>query len=119
MVSLDTENKHRLANPQTHSQHVGILFDGSTIRPKRRLVSSLPDDLEGFRVKYEIIANLADDETPLTRPCSTCKADGHLGSPPEMAHGLQEAMELEVAPGVLKAPGWHCVCRTNRKFAKQ
>ena len=52
VVSLDTENKHRLANPETHSQHIAMLFDGSTIRPKRRLVSSMPEDLEGFRAKY-------------------------------------------------------------------
>ena len=58
VVSLDAENKHRLANPETHSQHIAMLFDGSTIRPKRRLVSSMPEDLEGFRAKYEIIANV-------------------------------------------------------------
>ena len=29
VVSLDTENKHRLANPDTHySQHIAVLFDG-------------------------------------------------------------------------------------------
>ena len=57
VVSLDTENKHRLAYPETHSQHIAMLFDGSTFRPKRRLVSSMPDVLEGFHAKYEIIAN--------------------------------------------------------------
>ena len=41
MVSLDTENRHRLANPDSHSQHIVMLFDGSTIRPKRRLMSSI------------------------------------------------------------------------------
>ena len=58
VVSLDTENKHRLANPETHSQHIAMLSDGSTIRPERRLVSSMPDDLEGFPAKYEIVANV-------------------------------------------------------------
>ena len=58
VVSLDTENRHRLANPDTHSQPIAMLFDGSTIRPKRRLVSTMPDDLEEFRAKYEIIANV-------------------------------------------------------------
>ena len=28
VVSLDTENKHRLANPETNSQHIAMLFDG-------------------------------------------------------------------------------------------
>ena len=32
VVSLDTENEHRLSNPDTHSQHIAMLFDGSTIR---------------------------------------------------------------------------------------
>ena len=58
VVSLDTENKHRLANPETHSHQITMLFDGSTIRPKRRLVSSMPEDLEGLRAKYEIITNV-------------------------------------------------------------
>ena len=58
VVSLDTENKHRLSNPDSHSQHVAMLFDGSTIRPKRRLMCSMPVDLEGFRSKFEIIANV-------------------------------------------------------------
>ena len=26
VVSLDTENKHRLAHPETHSQHIAMLF---------------------------------------------------------------------------------------------
>ena len=59
VVSHDTENQHRLANPDSHSQHIAMLFDGSTIRPKRRLMSSMPEDLEGFRAKYEIIANVS------------------------------------------------------------
>ena len=58
VVSLDTENKHRLANPETHSQHIAMLFDGSTIRPKRRLVSSMPDDLEGFRASMKSLPML-------------------------------------------------------------
>ena len=58
VVSLVTDNKHRLANPESHSQHVSLLFDGSTIRPKKRSVSSMPEDLEGFRAKYEIMANV-------------------------------------------------------------
>ena len=33
VVSLDTENKHRLSNPDSHSSHIAMLFDGSTIRP--------------------------------------------------------------------------------------
>ena len=41
VVSLDTEKKHRLANPDSYSQHVAMLFDGSTFRPKRRLVSKI------------------------------------------------------------------------------
>ena len=57
VVSLDTGSKH-LANSDTHSQHIAMLFDGCTIRPKRRLVSTMPEDLEGFRAKYEIIANV-------------------------------------------------------------
>ena len=58
VVSLDTENKHRLSNPDSHSSHIAMLFDGSTIPPKRRLVSEMPEDHEGFRAKYEIIANV-------------------------------------------------------------
>ena len=58
VVSHDTENKHRLSNPDSHSSHIAMLFDGSTIPPKRRLVSEMPEDLEGFRAKYEIIANV-------------------------------------------------------------
>ena len=117
-VSLDTENKHRLANPVTHSQHIAMLFDGSTIRPKKRLVSSMPKDLEGFRAKYEIIANV----------WRTMK----LGSPGRaVLVGLTEntwgthrrwlldskrfAMELEVSPGVLKAPGWHLCLSYEQK----
>ena len=92
MVSLDTESKHRLANPDTHSQHMAMLFDGSTIRPKRRLVYTMPEDLEAFRAKVrDHRQRLADDETPLTRACSTCRADGrHLGLTQEMTHGPQE-----------------------------
>ena len=69
VVSLDTENKHRLANPDCHSQHIAMLFDGSTIRPKRRLTSSVPEDLEVFRAKYEIIycKHMEDDDASLTR----------------------------------------------------
>ena len=58
VVSMETENKHRLSNPDSHSSHIAMLFDGSTIRPKRRLTSSMPGDLESFRTKYEIIANV-------------------------------------------------------------
>ena len=29
VVSLDTENEHRPSNPDTHSQHIAMLFDGS------------------------------------------------------------------------------------------
>ena len=68
VVSLDTEKKRPLANPDSHSQHIAMLFDGSTIRPKRRLVSTMPEDLEGFLAKYEIIANMCeDDDASLTR----------------------------------------------------
>ena len=111
MVSLDTENKHRLANPETHSQHIAMLFDGSTIRPKRRLVSSMQEGLEGNRAKYEIIANvwrMMKLRSP-TRPCSSRWVDRkHLGHTHRkwLMDSKRFAMELEVAPGVLKAPGW-------------
>ena len=108
VFSLDTENKHRLANPDTHSQHIAMLFDVFTIRPKRLLVSTKPEDPEGFRAKYEIVANV--------RRIVKLRSPGRA-----VLVGLTEntwethrrwlmdskrfAMELEVAPGVLKAPG--------------
>ena len=110
VVSLDTENKHRLANPETHSQHIAMLFDGSTIRPKRRLVSSMPEDLEGFRAKYEIIANvwrmmkLRSPGRAVLAGLTENTWDTHRKS---LMDSKRFAMELEVAPGVFKAPGWH------------
>ena len=100
VVSLDTENKHRLAKPETHSQHIAMLFDGSTIRPKKRLVS-MPEDLEGFRAKYEIIANV--------------RRMMKLRSPGRAVDSKRFAMELEVAPGVLKAPGWQLCLSYEQK----
>ena len=110
VVSFDTENKHRLANPNTHSQHIAMLFDGSTIRPKRRLVSTMPEDLEGFRAKYEIIANVwrmmklrSPGRTVLVGLTeNTWKTHRRW-----LTDSKRFAMELEVAPRVLKAPGWH------------
>ena len=69
-----------------------MLFDGSTIRPKRRLVSSMPEDLEGFRAKYEIIANvwrMMKLQTP-GRAVLVGLTENTWGNPPEW----------------LKAPGW-------------
>ena len=94
VVSLDTENKHRLANPETDSQHIGMLFDGSTIRPKRRLVSSMPEDLEGFRAKYEIIANVWR--------MMKFRLPGR-------------AVLVGLHQGVMKAPGWHLCLSYEQK----
>ena len=107
VVSLDTENKHRLAHPETHSQHITVLFDGSTIRPKRRLVSSMPEDLEGFRSKYEIIANV----WRMMKLRSPGRVVGLTENTVEthrkwLMDSKRFAMKLEVAPRVLKAPGW-------------
>ena len=114
VVSLDTENKHLLANPDTNSQHIAMLFDGSTIRPKRRLVSSMPDDLEGFRTKYEIITNVW--RMMKLRSPGRAVLVGLTENTWEthrrwLMDSKRIAMELEVAPGVMKAPGWHlCLC---------
>ena len=110
VVSLDTENKRRPANPDTHSQHIATLFDGSTIRPKRRLVSSMPDDLESFRTKYEIIANawrmikLRSPGRAVLVGLTENTWDTHRRW---LMDSKRFAMELEVAPGVMKAPRWH------------
>ena len=110
VISLDNETKHRLANPETHSQHIAMLLDGSTIPPKRRLVSSMPEDLEGFRAKYEIITNvwrMMKLRSPgravlvgLTE--NTCETHQRW-----LMDSKMFAMELEVTPGVLKAPSWN------------
>ena len=118
VVSLDTENKHRLANPETHSQHIAMLFDGSTIRPKRRLVSSMPEDLEGFRAKYEIIANvwrmmkLRSPGRAVLAGLTENTWDTHRKW---LMDSKRFAMELEVAPGVLKAPGWQLCLSYEQK----
>ena len=83
MVSLDTENTHRLRT--AIRSILQCFFGGSTVRPKRRLMSSMLEDLEGFRAKYEIIGSVADGLTWTPK-------------------GL--ALELEVAPGIMKALGW-------------
>ena len=109
VVSLDTENKHRLANPETHSQHIAMLFDGSTIRPKRRLVSSMPEDLEGFRAKNEIIANvwrMMKLRSPGRAVLVGLTENTWETHRKWLMDSKRFAMELEVAPGALKAPGW-------------
>ena len=118
VVSLDTENKLRLANPETHSQHVAMLFDGSTIRPKRRLVSSMPEDLEGFRAKCEIIANvwrmmkLRSPGRSVLAGLTENTWDTHRKW---LMDSKRFAMELAVAPGVLKAPGWQLCLSYEQK----
>ena len=113
VVSLGTENKHRLANPDTMQ-----CFDGSTIRPKRRLVSSMPDDLEGFRTKYEIIANVW--RMMKLRSPGRAVLVGLTENTWEthrrwLMDSKRFAMELEVAPGVMKAPGWHLCLSYEQK----
>ena len=90
-----------------------MLFDGSTIRPKRRLVCSMPVDLEGFRSKYEIIANVW--RTMKLRSPGRSVLDGLTENTWEahrrrLMDPKRFGMELEVAPGVMKALGCHlCV----------
>ena len=118
VVSLDTENKHRLANPETHSHYIAMLFDGSTIRPKRRLVSSMPEDLEGFRAKYETIANVW--RMMKLRSPGRAVLVGLTGNTWEthrrwLMDSKRFTMGLEVAPGVMKAPGWQLCLSYEQK----
>ena len=116
VVSLD--NKHRLANPETHSQHIAMPFDGSTIRPKRRLVSSMPEDLEGFRAKYEIIAilwRMMKLRSPGRAVLVGLTENTWETRRKWLMDSKRFAMELEVAPGVLKAPGWQLCLSYEQK----
>ena len=118
VVSLDTENKHRLANLDTHSHHIAMLFDGSTVRPKRRLVSSMPDNLEGFSAKYEIIANvwrMMKLRSPGRAVLVGLTENTWETHPRWLMDSKRFAMELEVAPGVMKAPGWHLCLSYEQK----
>ena len=93
VVSLDTENEHRLSNPDTHSQHIPMLFDGSTIRllASSHVLNAV--DLEDFRSEYEIIANVWR-MMKLRSPRRWLMDSRRIG------------MELEVSPGVMRAPLW-------------
>ena len=118
VVSLETENKHRLSNPDSHSSHIAMLFDGSTIRPKRRLVSEMPEDLEGFRAKYEIIANVW--RMMKLRSPGRAVLFGLTENTWEthrrwLMDSKRFAMELEVSPGVMRAPGWHLCLSYEQK----
>ena len=92
VVSLDTENEHRLSNPETHSQHIAMLFDGSTIR-LAGVVSCAQCwwIWKVFGPTYEIIANVWT-MMKLRSPRRWLMDSRRIG------------MELEVAPGVMKAP---------------
>ena len=118
VVSLDTENKHRLSNPDSHSSHIAMLFDGSTIRPKRRLVSEMPEDLEGFRAKYWIIANVW--RMMKLRSPGRAVLVGLTENTWEthrrwFMDSKRFAMELEVSPGVMRASGWHLCLSYEQK----
>ena len=93
VVSLDTENEHRLSNLDTHSQHIPMLFDGSTIRllASSHVLNAV--DLEDFRSEYEIIANVWR-MMKLRSPRRWLMDSRRIG------------MELEVSPGVMRAPLW-------------
>ena len=121
--SLSTLKPNIGSRTQRHSQHVAMLFDGSTIRPKRRLVSSMPDDLEGFRAKYEIIGNVwrmmklrssgravLVGLTENTRENTAEMASWTPRGLPWISKWHQESWKHQVGTSV-----YH----TNRKFAKQ
>ena len=119
VISLDTENKHRLSNPDSHSSHIAMLFDGSTIRPKRRLVSEMPENLEGFRAKYEIIANvwrMMKLQSPGRAVIVGLTEDTWETHRRWLMDSKRFAMELEVSPGVMRAPGWHLCLSYEQKI---
>ena len=118
VVSMETENKHRLSNPDSHSSHIAMLFDGSTISPKRRLTSSMPGDLESFRTKYEIIANvwrMMKLRSPGRSGLTEHTWETHKRW---LMDSKRFGMELEVAPGVMKAPDWP-LCMTYEQKVRE
>ena len=86
--------------------------------PKRRLVSSVPDDLEGFRTKYEIIANgwrMMKLRSPGRAVLVGLTENTWETHRRWLMDSKRFAMELEVAPGVMKAPGWHLCLSYEQK----